>query len=173
MKLSWKTAATIFALVFVSVPLINHIRVNTHAVDAMEDRDIEAFAYYRYGVFPNSIVLDLRSVGPESSIAGTIGGLIRFAENLSDREFDEVVLAWNGDARFIMDGKDFREIGRTASYENPAYTVRTLPEKLRRPDGSRAFSVWTGGLIGVLGAQMEDVNDFADQWYLDDVISRR
>lgn len=61
----------------------------------------------------------------------------------------------------------------TASFPNPVYTIRTLPEKLRRPDGSRAFSVWTGGMIGVLGAQMDDVNNFAGQWYLDDAIAGR
>lgn len=173
MKISWKISAASIAVVLVVVVLTNHFRVNTHAADAMQNRDVSALAYYRYGFLPNSIVLDLRSVGPESSVARTIGGLIQFAENLSDREFDEVVLAWNGDARFILDGKDFHKIGRTASYENPVYTVRTLPEKLRRPDGSRAFSVWTGGMFGVLQAQMDDVSDFAGQWFLDDVIAGR
>lgn len=173
MKISWKTSATGAAVILAAVIGINHFRVNTHAAEAMRNRDVSALAYYRYGVLPSSIVLDLREVGPESSAARTIGGLIDFAENLSEREFDEVVLAWRGEARFILGGDDFREMGRTASYQNPVYTVRTLPEKLRRPDGSRAFSVWTGGMIGVLGAQMDDVNDFAGQWYLDDVIAGR
>lgn len=173
MKISWKTSAAGIAVILAAVIGINQLRVNTHAAEAMRYRDVSALAYYRYGVSPSSIVLDLRNVGPESSAARTIGGLVDFAENLSDREFDEVVLAWRGEARFILGGDDFREIGRTASYQNPVYTIRTLPEKLRRPDGSRAFSVWTGGMIGVLGAQMDDVNDFAGQWYLDDAIAGR
>lgn len=173
MKFSWKTSAAGIAIVLATVIGINQFRLNTHATAAMQNRDVNALAYYRYGVLPSSIVLDLRDVGPESSAARTIGGLVDFAENLSDREFDEVVLAWRGEARFILGGDDFREMGRTASYQNPIFTIRTLPEKLRRPDGSRAFSVWTGGMIGVLGAQMDDVNDFAGRWYLDDAIAGR
>lgn len=172
MKLNWKIAlATLFSVVIVIVG-VNHFRLNSLAAEAMKFRDVEVLAYYRYGVLPNSVVLDIREVDLENSAAATIGGLIEFADALSERDFREVVLAWRGEPRFILGGRDFQEMGREAPYQNPVYTIRTLPEKLRRPDGSRAFSVWTGGMIGVLGAQMDDVNEFARQWYMLDAISR-
>ena len=52
------------------------------------------------------------------------------------------------------------------------YTIRTFPENLRTPDGERAFSVWEGGMFGVLKAQMEDFNEFHDEWYMDDMMTR-
>lgn len=172
MTLKWKALAAGFVGAFVAAVGLNHFRLNTHATEAMEFRDVEVLAYYRYGIMPDSIVLDVRNVGLGNSAAATIGGLIDFADALSDREFREVVLAWRGEARFILDGDDFQQMGREADYQNPVYTIRTLPEKLHRPDGSRAFSEWTGGMIGVLGAQMDDVNDFTRQWYIRDAINR-
>lgn len=169
---NWKTGfATLLAALAVIVG-VNHLRLNKSATEAMAFRDVEVFAYYRYGVMPDSIVLDIRSVGLDNSAAGTIGGLIAFAEALKERQFREVVLSWRGQARFILKGDDFQTMGREAAYQNPIYTVRTLPEKLLRPDGTQAFSSWTGGLIGVLGQQMEDVNSFARQWYMADALTR-
>jgi hypothetical protein len=56
-----------------------------------------------------------------------------------ERAFEEVLIARNGDAVFVIGGRDFDEIGRAfGAGENPLYLRRTLPAKLRRPDGSRA-----------------------------------
>lgn len=172
MKLNWKIAIATFLSLAVTIIGISHFRLNKHAIEAMEFRHVDVLAYYRYGFLPDSVVLDIRDVGPENSAAATIGGLIEFADALSERKFREVILAWRGEPRFIIDGRDFQSMGREAPFQNPVYTIRTLPEKLRRPNGSRAFSVWTGGMIGVLGVQMDDVNEFARQWYMLDAISR-
>ena len=48
--------------------------------------------------------------------------------------------------------------------QNPVYLIRTLPEKLYKPTGEGAFGQWTGGLLGVLGKQMDDANTAAKQW---------
>jgi len=47
--------------------------------------------------------------------------------------------------------------------------MRTFPENLLKPDGSRAYQTWTGGLLGVVGKQVEDFNDFHRQWWLGDL----
>jgi hypothetical protein len=158
--------------VFLAVIAVNHFRLNTYAKEAMQFRDVSALAYYRYGVAPNAIVLDIWAAEGGSSAAGTIGGLVEFAEALADRSFETVVLAYRGRARFILDGDDFRRIGCEAGWQNPVYTIRTLPEKLRRPDGRRAYSTWSGGIIGALSAQMDDVNSFAQDWYLREELRR-
>lgn len=134
----------------------------------MDYRAADVLAYYRFGIHPTAIVFEIRGVETGNSAAATIGGLIEFAELLSERDFDKIILAWRGNARFVLDGDDFQSMGGRASYQNPVYTIRTLPEKLRRPDGHRAYSSWSGGVIGVLGNQMDDVNDFAREWYIED-----
>jgi hypothetical protein len=66
---------------------------------------------------------------------------------------------------FVIGGRDFDEIGRAfGGGENPLYLLRTLPEKLRRPDGSRAFGEWEGGILGVTTRQLEDVTHAASTW---------
>jgi len=101
---------------------------------------------------------------------GPFGVFLRFSDKMKDRKFREVRLAYRGETKFILSGKDFRDIGREYSYQNPVYIVRTFPEKLRTPDGKKAFSTWSGGLLGVLGRQMEDVNELGQRWYLGDML---
>lgn len=151
---------------------LTFVRLQSPAMEAMKYRDATVLSYYRYGFVPDSIVFDIWAVDGGNSAAGTIGGLIEFADALSDREFREVVLAYRGQARFILEGRHFKTIGREAAYQNPVYTVRTLPEKLRTPDGRRAYGSWTGGMLGVLSQQMDDVNAFARDWYIRDELMR-
>lgn len=83
---------------------------------------------------------------------------------MSDREFREVVLAWCGEERFILNDRYFLEIGKEAGYQNPIYNIIKLPEKLTRSDGTEAFPKWPGGMLSVHGEQMDDVNKFAREW---------
>ena len=53
--------------------------------------------------------------------------------------------------------------------QNPVYTLRSLPQNVYNLDGTQAFSTWTGGLIGVVGKQMEDLSEFHKQWYINDL----
>ena len=151
---------------------VNVIRVNSAASEAGKYQDgISAHAYYQFGVVPDSIVFDLWNVGGRTSQAEVLGVFLRFAEKMKGREFREVRLAYHGEVKFVLDGGDFHDIGRGFSYQNPVYIVRTFPEKLSTPDGRRAFSTWSGGLLGVVGQQMEDVNELGRRWYLDDILA--
>ncbi len=117
-------------------------------------------------VQPSTLVLDLTradAVSPADLIRGTFWA----AETLyqAGRRFDHVVLARRGTQVFLMSGQDFATLGaNVAGGENPVYLVRTFPQALRRPDGSAAFGSWTGGLLGVLSREMEDVTDAAREW---------
>ena len=159
-------------MAIIAIVAFNTLAVHRHAYAALQGSDdINVAAYYRYGVKVNSITYDLWDIGPEASHAFTLGRFFQFAEELKDREFKEVRLAYRGKTKFILDGDDFQEIGRSFEYQNPVYIVRTLPEKLKTPNGRKAFSRWSGGLLGVVGAQMDDVNQMARNWYLDDMFS--
>lgn len=158
--------------VVAAVAATNFFRVNSQVRAAVAGRDfMSAAGYYRYGVDPNNIVFDLRDLTAGASGAGVLGGFFQFAEEMQDRDFDYVYLAYHGHQRFRLAGDDFKEIGESFSYQNPVYLVRTLPEKLETPDGRRAFSSWSGGLLGVLGAQMDDVNALTRKWWLEDELN--
>lgn len=148
---------------------VNHLRVNAAAQNALKGPEhISVWAYYRYGASPSSIVFDIRSVAGEASAASVIGDFLRFAQEMRNRDFDHVYLASRGSVKFRISGAEFKQIGQEFSLQNPVYLLRTLPEKLETPDGGRAFPTWTGGLIGVLGQQMKDVQEFSLAWWMVD-----
>lgn len=161
----------VFVVGVAGIAAVNVARVNSSASEASKYQDdISAHAYYQYGVVPDTIVFDLWDVGRSASQAEVLGVFLRFAEEMKNREFREIRLAYRGETKFVLDGDDFHKIGTEFSYQNPVYTVRTFPEKLRTPDGGRAFSTWSGGLLGVVGQQMEDVNELGRRWYLDSIL---
>lgn len=130
---------------------------------------LSARAHFGHFVDADVAVFDLRTVGAENSQADVFRLFLQFADATKDRNFGRVVLAYRGVARFQIDGSYFQELGRGYAEQNPVYTVRTFPEHLFRPDGSRAFQEWSGGWLGVVKAQMDDFSEFHRQWYLNDL----
>jgi hypothetical protein len=111
-------------------------------------------------VHPTSLTIDLTEPGSAST-----ADLFQSAEVLKDRSFSRVVLARGGQAVFVLSGDDFQDIGQAYAWgQNPLYLTRTLPEKLETPDGRPAFGSWTGGWLGVMSGQMEDVNELGSRW---------
>jgi hypothetical protein len=51
--------------------------------------------------------------------------------------------------------------------------MRTFPENLKTTEGYKAYSSWSGGLLGVLNQQMEDSNDFHDKWYMSEYVKSK
>ncbi len=139
--------------------------------DDPRNNGIKVSVHYSWYVNPSVLVYNLKSVSSDKSPADVFRAFLQFAEEVSDKNFKEVILAFRGKPKFKMDGDYFQEIGKEYSWQNPIYTVRTFPEHLTKPDGSRAYDVWTGGLLGVLGKQMDDQNDFHRKWYIDDMLS--
>lgn len=123
-------------------------------------------AHFRYYIDPTTLVLDLRDVGDPAPV-DLFRAVFQSAEALhaTGRRFDRVILARLRTPVFTMTGDAFSTLGEEFSEgQNPVYLIRTLPEKLYRPSGEAAFGQWQGGLIGVLGKQMEDASEAARQW---------
>src|SRR3990172_7751197 len=100
------------------------------------------------------LVYDLKEISGSASAADLFRTFLQFANKARWHEFDSVLLARNGDVRFKIDGAYFSHLGEDYGVENPMYTLRTFPENLRRTDGSRAFSQWEGGVLGVASLQI-------------------
>ncbi|HIE1100474.1 MULTISPECIES: hypothetical protein [Stenotrophomonas] len=127
---------------------------------------IEVFTHYGYFVNPKVLVFDLRGLSGDNSPMDVTRTLLQFAERQKHRRFDRVILAYKGTAKFELKGDYFHTLGNDYEHQNPVYTLRTLPENVYRLDGAPAFGTWTGGLLGVVGKQMEDLNELHKQWYL-------
>jgi hypothetical protein len=128
---------------------------NALAADS-RNTGLSVFAHYKWFVNPRVLVFDLRGVSGSNSEADVMRTLL------------QVILAYKGQPRFLLEGSYFRQLGAEYDYQNPVYTLRTFPEHVLNLDGTHAFGSWSGGLLGVVSHQMADLNDFGKQWFLAD-----
>jgi hypothetical protein len=126
--------------------------------------------YPRAWLSDSEIVFDIRKIDGEVSPADMTRKLLKSAEALKARRYERVYLAYRGREKFYLDGDYFRQLGEEYAYQNPVYTIRTLPERVYNLDGTPAFGTWTGGWLGVLGKQLEDANEFHRRWWMTDGI---
>ena len=157
------------------IALWNYLTVQRHLSQVIEsdprNSGIEVFAHYQWFVNPQTLVFDLRDVSGDNSPMDVSRTLLQFAEKLKDNNYQSVVLSYKGTPRFALQGAYFQKLGAEYEFQNPVYTLRTLPENVYTLDGAPAFGAWTGGWLGVVGKQMEDLNEFHKRWYLADMAS--
>lgn len=144
-------------------PLMNEVIKNDS-----RNKGIEVSVYY--GENKSILMYDLKAISNENSMADVFRVFLQFAEKVKSYKFDKVELAFRKKVKFLIDGDYFQNLGKEYSYQNPIYTMRTFPENLINPDGSKAYPKWTGGWLGVSKKQIEDFNDFHKKWYLEDLL---
>jgi hypothetical protein len=139
---------------------------------SQDDRNekVSVWGYYRYGLVPSTLVVDLRSFTEQAAMVDVLRALLQSAEAHKADRYDRVLLAYKGTPKFQLEGAYFQRLGAEFETQNPVYTMRTLPENVFKLDGSPAYGTWTGGMLGVLNKQMEDLKQFSQEWYLDDAL---
>jgi hypothetical protein len=113
----------------------------------------------------DTVVFDLR----DGNSAGArridpVHLLMQFADKLDLYSIRRVVLARNGQHRFYIHAMDLKPLADSYAADGQLWAFNNLPASVRRMDGSRAFEEWSGGWLGVLKEQTEDVNDFITEW---------
>lgn len=129
---------------------------------------ISLITYYKNYVDSSKLVVDLLDISGSNSRGDVFRILLQIASEFKDKEFQSVILSYKGREKFLLEGSYFLKLGKEYGYQNPVYTARTLPENVYHLDGTQAFDTWTGGLLGVVSEQMEDHNEFHDEWWLHD-----
>jgi len=167
---AWRYAIIPAILLFGAVWVVNYLMIGQPISEKLSsdprNSGYSISAHFQYYVDPSILVLDLRSVSAAAPL-DLLRGVFESAEtmSLSGHQFSRVVLERSGSPIFFLSGADFVTLGREyAGGQNPVYLIRTLPEKLYTMSGRSAFGRWEGGLIGVLGKQMEDVAQAAREW---------
>ena len=169
------TVASLLLISFGTIAVLNHLPQSE--VDAALDEDsrndgIEIDVHYGNYVDPDTLVYSIDAVDSDTAPIDVFRAFLQSAEALKDSRYETVELAYQGEVRFLLDGRHFREMGEEFDYQNPVYTLRTFPEKLETPSGISAYGEWTGGMLGVLNKQMEHFNDAMKAWYGADEVSR-
>lgn len=161
-------AAAVGLVALVVVPNMQLRSAMSAVLDREQNAGVDVSVRYQNYIDRSTLVYDLQSVIGAAPI-DVFRVLLQFADEVSDKSFDEVLLAYRGETKFKLEGDYFGELGDEYGIENPVYTARTFPENVLTPSGTRAFGTWTGGIFGVLAEQLEDFNEFHDQWYRDEL----
>lgn len=160
--------------VMAGIALLNHFSVNAPVNKRLAESDansvVSVKAYHRYGVLPSELVVDLRQVSGQTAPADAMRVLLWSADALKDKNFDTVILAYQGTAKLQLKGGYFKQLGEEFKFQNPVYTMRTLPENVYKMNGERAYGRWTGGMLTVMAKQLEDMHTMMQDWYLREYI---
>lgn len=167
-------AALVFCLIFIfSLNFFNLQRhINTVLKEDSRNKGIKVWVHYSWWLNPREIKYDLRDISGDNSTADVTRVLLQFSEKIKNKEFDKVILSYRGTSKGYFKGEYFQTIGKEYEFQNPVYTLRTMPENVYALDGQPKYGTWTGGWIGVMGRQLEDLNSFAKDWYLDEIMSK-
>lgn len=126
---------------------------------------INATAYYADAFDDGAVVLDLaKSHDSGARRIDCVHLLMQFAGKLDLRMVKKVVLAREGKQVYYVAATDLREL--TSSYKagGEPWAFHNLPERCRTMAGSPAYDTWSGGWLGVLAKQANDLNSFIDAW---------
>lgn len=135
----------------------------------IRNKGIKIFPHYDFYLNPKTLVINIKNIDQDKSTADVFRTFYLIAEEFKDKEFNRVYLAHKGEKKFFITGTYFKDIGSSYSYQNPVYMLRTFPENTYSLSGNIAYSEWTGGILGVTSRQMEDLNDLANKWFIEDL----
>lgn len=166
---------SIVLLIIVVIFSTNYFSLQRHMNNVLSDdsrnKGIKVWVHYKWFINPTELTYDLRTISNDNSPLDVNRVMLQFAEKVQDREFKKVYLSYNGEDKFYFKGGYFQNLGKEYGVQNPIYTLRTLPENVYQLNGELKYGVWEGGWLGVMGKQMEDLNSFAEDWFLNDLVT--
>jgi len=126
---------------------------------------IQAEAHFERWLDLNTVVFNLTGITGKATRMDVFRSFLQYAEAMKDHRYGMVILADRGKARFRIEGSYFQQLGQEYATQNPMYTIRTFPVHLFAMDGTKPFSEYEGGILGVMQKEMEQFTAFSDQWY--------
>lgn len=168
----WVKGALGLAIVAIVVAGWNLVSVTLPVARALDqdprNTPVHIVTYHRALVLPGTLVVDVWGTAPTATPLDVLRVLMQAAATLHERSYDTVVLAYRGRPRFTLPGFYFQQLGHDYGQgENATALIRTLPQNVRTLDGNAAFETWTGGMLGVLDRQMDDVLTFSRRWWME------
>lgn len=141
----------------------NGLRNNLKTCDSYGVVDVDV---YYDGMFSTDVVVfDLKDGGsPNARRIDPVHLLLQFAAKLDLTSVRRVVLARSKRHVFYIDASDLQRLADSYDGGGRVWAFNHLPESARTMSGSRAYGEWTGGLLGVLQKQMEDLDDLIRTW---------
>lgn len=172
-KLVGIAVVVVLALVLCGKLTFNYFSVEQplHHVLSQDSRNqvVAATAHYDDLVDWKTLVFDIKGLSSSAKEIDVFRTFLQYAQAMKGRHFVKVILACRGKKKFTLDGSYFQQLGQEYESQNPMYTIRTFPTHLTAMDGSKPFTEYVGGVLGVLEKEMEQFTKFNDQWYIRDI----
>jgi hypothetical protein len=111
-----------------------------------------------------NVVFDVRSCKGDSRLIDPLHLLMQFGYKLRDDSFHHLSVASAGEEVYRLEKPDLDELSRQYELGARIWAFDHWPERLRKPSGERAFGSWSGGFLGVMRAQAEDLNEALRTW---------
>lgn len=175
-KLIGIAIVVVVVLAFFGVLAFSYFAVEQplHRVLTADPRNqvVTASAHFDEWISWNTLVFDITDVSGSAREIDVFRTFLQYAQAMKDRHFGRVILACRGTKKFTLEGDYFQQLGQEYASQNPMYTIRTFPTHLTAMDGSKPFTEYVGGVLGVLGKEMEQFTEFNAQWYMRDMAAR-
>ena len=160
-------AIMIIACIYLSNYITLQNKLNNVITNDYRNADVNISVHYQYYILPKKIVFDIKKIGVDKSPIDIYRLLFQFAEITKNNQYNQVILSYKGKNKYYLNGSYWKKIGDEYSWQNPIYTLRTLPENVYKLDGTKAYNNWTGGMLGVLSQQMDDLNNLSAEWFIE------
>lgn len=119
----------------------------------------------RVGYTPSgNLVFDVRSCKGDSRLIDPLHLLMQFGAKIKDISFDYLSIASGDEEVYRLPKSDLDELAHQYDLGARIWAFDHWPERLRKPTGESAFESWSGGLLGMIKAQAEDLNQALRTW---------
>ena len=126
---------------------------------------IQIHSYYYNFITPSKVIFDVMSV-ENASASDIFAILAAFAKENKNNHYQEVLLAYKGNAKFIVPGDVFKRLAAETTLNAPVNAIHYFIENVKNLDGSNAFSPLPANDTSSLQVQFED---FSNRWYASEV----
>ena len=111
-----------------------------------------------------NIVFDVRCCKGNSRLIDPLHLLLQFGHKIKDVQIEYLSIAGGGEEVYRLAKSDLDELSDQYELGGRIWAFDHWPERLRRSTGGKAFNSWSGGFLGVMKAQAEDLNKALRAW---------
>ncbi|ACQ92695.1 hypothetical protein Tola_1069 [Tolumonas auensis DSM 9187] len=146
----------------------NYINLEGPLVKVLERNEayqgIQIHSYYYNFIAPSKVIFDVMNV-ENASASDVFSVLIDFAIVNKDKKYQQVILAYKGNAKFILPGDYFQKLATNSNPSDPSATIKSFIAHVQNLDGANPYSQTTD-TDASLQAQFDDFNN---KWYASEV----
>lgn len=173
----WCFSILLFAAVigYAALHAANYFMLQTAATKMIQEdsRNEGLVVTLRYQHLYNykKLVIDYRAITPPAGPVGVFRSLFQLARFLENRKFDQVILAYRGTPRFLLDGDTFISLGARYGNSKPLELILHMANNLRFINGDRVLQGRHSHYATLLESKLRSSEPVQDKAIADDLFS--